>query len=62
MSATRAGWRVWIPKGAAALVVLIAGAVEALISAHYDMFPNRGTIVPIVVGTTVAPECAFSRR
>ncbi|MEU5846372.1 sensor histidine kinase [Saccharopolyspora shandongensis] len=54
MSAIRAGWRVWIPEGAAALVVLIAGAVEALISAHYNIFPNRGTIVPIVAGTAVA--------
>ncbi|MEV0053598.1 histidine kinase [Saccharopolyspora shandongensis] len=54
MSAIRAGWRVWIPEGVAALVVLIAGAVEALISVHYDMFPHRGTAVPIIAGTAVA--------
>ncbi|MEV5540278.1 histidine kinase [Saccharopolyspora shandongensis] len=54
MSAIRAGWRVWIPEGVAALVVLIAGAVETLISVHYDMFPHRGTAVPIVAGTAVA--------
>ncbi|MEU6263654.1 sensor histidine kinase [Saccharopolyspora shandongensis] len=54
MSAIRAGWRVWIPEGVAALVVLIAGAVETLISVHYNVFPHRGTAVPIIAGTAVA--------
>ncbi|GAB4586177.1 sensor histidine kinase [Nocardia sp. IFM 10818] len=49
--------RGWAPDIAAALVVLLAGAVELLVSVHYDVFPNRGSVVPVVVATAVAVGC-----
>ncbi|MBF6333114.1 sensor histidine kinase [Nocardia transvalensis] len=54
MSAIRVDRRRWILDGVAALVMLIAGTVEALVSVHYNVFPNRGTLVPVVVATAVA--------
>lgn len=54
MSAIRADWRNWVPNGLAALVVLLAGVAEVLISVHYNVFPNRGTVAPIVIATAVA--------
>ncbi|MCE7003746.1 histidine kinase [Kibdelosporangium philippinense] len=54
------GWRAAVPEGLAALVVLVAGAIEMVLSVHYGLFENRGTVVPIVVGTVVA--VGLSRR
>ncbi|WP_306356055.1 MULTISPECIES: sensor histidine kinase [unclassified Nocardia] len=54
MRAIREGRRDWIPAGTAALVVLIGGIVELWLSVRFDVFPNRGSVVPVVVATAAA--------
>lgn len=54
MSVVRAVSREWTRAVSTALVVLLAGIAEALISIHYNEFPQRGTLVPAIVGTAVA--------
>ncbi|QIS22445.1 sensor histidine kinase [Nocardia terpenica] len=51
---SRVDWRNRVPEGVAALVVLSVGIIEALIGIRHNVFPNRGTLVPIVVATAVA--------
>jgi signal transduction histidine kinase len=50
----RNNWRVWFPAGTAASVVLVAGIVEVLFRIHYDSLPDRGSVVPIIIGTAAA--------
>ncbi|WP_067534831.1 sensor histidine kinase [Nocardia crassostreae] len=57
MNVIRADRRTAIAAIAAALLVLVAGGVEALISIHYNVFPNRGAVIPVVVATAVAVGC-----
>ncbi|WP_157514376.1 sensor histidine kinase [Nocardia concava] len=60
MSAIRIDSRGWITEGVVAMVVLIAGAAEAAISIRYNVFPNRGSVAPIVVA--VAAQVGLARR
>ncbi|MFI1919654.1 sensor histidine kinase [Nocardia sp. NPDC020380] len=61
MSVVRAVSRDWTRAVSTALVVLLAGIIEALISIHYNQFPNRGTLVPAIVGTAVAIGLGWRR-
>ncbi|WP_157392192.1 sensor histidine kinase [Nocardia terrae] len=54
MNPSRVDRRGRILAGSAALAVALVGVAEALISIHANVFPNRGTLIPIVVMTAVA--------